>query len=166
MSGQERNSDDMFQELYNNYYKAAFLTASRVIRDADLVQDIVQETFIKVYNRLDTIRNNGNKEAWIKAISRNTAIDFCRRRASRKEVSVLHIEANAASEEDGTDRFIRRCAIQDMLLALEPQLRQSLIMVYEYGMTYEQLANYQRTSVGAVKSKIHRAKKKLRSLAL
>jgi RNA polymerase sigma-70 factor (ECF subfamily) len=45
-----------------------------------------------------------------------------------------------------------------------PPHRNVLLLVYEYGMTYEQLASYQETSVSAVKSRIHRAKEKWRTM--
>ncbi|WP_081735432.1 sigma factor-like helix-turn-helix DNA-binding protein [Paenibacillus gorillae] len=48
--------------------------------------------------------------------------------------------------------------LHELLYTLEPQYRQSLLLVYEQGFTYEQLAAHQNTTVSAVKSKLHRAK--------
>ncbi|MFF2092785.1 RNA polymerase sigma factor [Paenibacillus sp. NPDC058174] len=157
----ERDQEEAFNRIYHQYYSLVYYTAYKVLNDAYMAQDVVQETFINVYSHLHTIRQQKNKAAWIKTISRNKAIDYYRRRAVRNEILDDLIESIGVVEDE-TDSLAEKSALHELLYTLEPQYRQSLLLVYEQGFTYEQLAAYQNTTVSAVKSKLHRAKKKLR----
>ena len=53
----------------------------------------------------------------------------------------------------------------ELLGVLKPEQRKALLLVYGYGWTYKQLASLQKISIGAVKTQIHRAKKKLQAVA-
>lgn len=68
------------------------------------------------------------------------------------------------SVEEEVHRKAEIQLIREQLMTLDPLYRQTLLLVYEYGLTYQQLAAYQKTSISAVKSRIYRAKMKFRSL--
>jgi RNA polymerase sigma-70 factor (ECF subfamily) len=157
--------NEAFNILYRNYYNQVYYSAYAVIKDHFLAQDIVQETFMKVFRHLHALKEEGKKGAWLNVISRNTAIDFYRKRLGCLEISDDNIEINSIAVEEDMDKYIEMKTVRELLFSLEPQHRQSLLLIYEYGLTYEQLASYQNTTVSAVKSKLHRAKKKLRYLA-
>lgn len=161
----DRSNDEAFNVFYRKYYKQMYYSAYSITRDHYLAQDVVQETFIKAYRHFDTLKMEGKKGAWLYVISRNTAIDFYRKRLRCLEISDDNVELNAGVSAEGEERYIEMNLIRELLLTLEPQHRQMLLLIYEYGLTYEQLAAYQNTSVSAVKSRIYRVKVKLRSMA-
>lgn len=154
-----------FNEFYQKYNKQVYYSVYSIIRDHFLAQDVVQETFIKVFRHFNALKEEGKKGAWLNVISRNTAIDFYRKRLRCLEISDDNIEINSVIVEGEIERYIEMEDIRKLLFSLDPQHRQALFLVYDYGLTYEQLATYHNTSVSAVKSKLHRVKKKLRSLA-
>ncbi|QGQ94704.1 RNA polymerase sigma factor [Paenibacillus psychroresistens] len=157
--------NEAFNSLYQNYYNQVYYSAYAVIKDHFLAQDIVQETFMKVFRHLHALKEEGKRGAWLNVISRNTAIDFYRKRLGCLEISDDNIEINSVAVDVGMDTYIELKVTRELLSSLEPQHWQSLLLIYEYGLTYEQLASYQKTSVSAIKSKLYRAKKKLRLLA-
>jgi RNA polymerase sigma-70 factor (ECF subfamily) len=161
----DRTVDETFNTLYETYYKQVYYSAFSVIRDHFLAQDVVQETFVKVFRRFNTFKDKAKKDAWLKVISRNTAIDLYRKRLRRQEIFNEHIELLAGAAEDGMERSIGMKIDRQLLCSLQPKHQNALLLIYEYGMTYEQLASYQNTSVSAVKSQLHRAKTKLQSMA-
>lgn len=160
MSDDSRQKDEAFQVLYSSYLKQVYYSAYSIIKDRELAEDAVQETFLKAYRQFDALKQHNRKEAWLKAISRNVAIDMYRRQ--RREKNGYHRLWYVDRSESSIEQTITDREILDSLLAsLEPVSREALLLVYVYGLSYEQLACYQKTSVSAVKSRIHRAKRKL-----
>jgi RNA polymerase sigma-70 factor (ECF subfamily) len=73
---QDGLGDDYFNALFAKYNKLVYYTAFSITKEHDLSQDVVQETFIKVYRYLDALKGYQKKEAWLKMIAKNIAIDF------------------------------------------------------------------------------------------
>lgn len=155
---------ESFPMMYSRYSKQVYYSAFSVTKDCELAQDAVQETFLKAYRHFDSLKKYDQKEAWLKAISRNVAIDMYRKRC--REMRSYHALENAYRDEANVERtIVDQDFLRGLLSSLEPVYRQALLLVYEYGLTYEQLADYQKTSISAAKSRIHRAKQKLRGAA-
>ncbi|NBD24301.1 RNA polymerase sigma factor [Paenibacillus glycinis] len=159
-------TDEAFDALYEQYHGLVYRIAYAFVKDDFLAQDIVQEVFIKIFAHLASVDGVNNKRAWVKAIARNKAIDYCRKQSRRLVLLTGQIErlagpAEAAAEREGhpgaDDAFA-------MLDKLEPKFRQPLLLLYVHGMSYNQIADAQNTTLGAVKTRIHRAKKKLRAM--
>jgi len=167
---QSKAIGESFQVLYTRYFKQVYYSAFSITKDRELAQDAVQETFLKAYRHFDSLMQHEEKEIWLRAVSRNVAIDmYRRRRREMKSYLALRDTYRGAGDTDRIDierTIVDRYFIRELLSLLEPVNRQALLLVYEYGLTYEQLANYQRTSISAVKSRIHRTKQKLRGAAL
>ncbi|WP_158606580.1 RNA polymerase sigma factor [Paenibacillus ginsengarvi] len=162
-NGRPEGRNDGFRKLFETYYGLVYRSAYSITKDHYLAQDVVQETFMKAYCHLGSLK--GRKfGAWLKAISRNTAIDYYRRALRRGETLGLSVERSTASAEAMPERYIELKCLRELFLALDAPHRQALLLVYEYGLTYEQLAQVQQLSIGAVKSRIHRAKTKLKSM--
>ncbi|MBA2938616.1 RNA polymerase sigma factor [Paenibacillus sp. CGMCC 1.16610] len=157
--------DAAFNALYEQYYTDVYYFTYSVLKDHFLAQDAVQETFLKVFRYFNSIKVEEKKASWLFTITRNTAIDFYRKRLKSLEISHDKMESIAIAAEAEALKNMEKKSIHEQISALEPQFQQSLLLVYEHGLTYEQLAAHQNTTVSAVKSKLHRAKKKLRSLA-
>ncbi|MBP1995728.1 RNA polymerase sigma factor [Paenibacillus eucommiae] len=162
---QGRSKVESFQILYARYFKQVYYSAFSITKDRELAHDVVQETFLKAYRHFDSLKQHDQKEAWLKVVSRNVAIDMYRKRC--RELSSYRALRDADRSETDVERtIVDQEFLSGLLSSLEPIYRQSLLLVYEYGLTYEQLADCQQTSIGAVKSRIHRAKQKLRGAAL
>jgi len=154
---------DSFRTVYDRYYQQAYFSAYAIVKDPYLAQDVAQETFLKVFQHFQHMREEGNQRAWIKAIARNKAIDFYRKTHSTREISVADDLFSDGKLDDGVEGFVEREAIRELLGSIDPHLSRSLLLVYLQGLSYEQLASRQNTTVGAVKSKLHRAKRLLRA---
>nr|WP_245583113.1 RNA polymerase sigma factor [Paenibacillus daejeonensis] len=156
---------EWFHRLYTRYYRLLYYGAYSITRDHELAQDAVQEAFLKAYCRIDSLKRREGSAAWLVAISRHVAIDMYRKR--RREMCSyrsLQVVCRGAASVECT--IVDQDFLQRLLSSLEPVNREALLLIYEYGLTYEQLADCQRISMSAVKSRIHRAKQKLRGLAL
>jgi len=167
---QGRSRGELFQTLYSRYCKQVYYSAYSIINDRELAQDAVQETFLKAYRHFDSFMQQEQQEIWLRAVSRNVAIDMYRRqRREMKSYLALWDASRGMADMDRIDvegTVVDQHFLRKLLSILEPVNRQALLLVYEYGLSYEQLADYQKTSISAVKSRIHRTKQKLRGAAL
>ncbi|MBU5672849.1 RNA polymerase sigma factor [Paenibacillus brevis] len=169
MSNEKEQRDmsnaELLHMLYTRYFKLVYFTAYSVTKDRELAQDAVQETFLKAYCRIDSLKQQGQIHAWLKAVSRNVAIDMYRKQC-REMYSYRSLQDACLGETSVEGAIVDQDFLSGLLSSLKPINRQVLLLVYKYGFTYEQLADCQKTSISAVKSRIHRIKRKLRGMAL
>ncbi len=165
MQQQVSSDAEVLHHLYVSYFKQVYYYAFSIAKDRELAQDAVQETFLKAYRHIELLEQLEQKEAWLKTVSRHVIIDMYRKQ--RREMCVYSGSRDAFLGDTDVERtVVDQHFLRELLSSLNPINRQSLLLVYEYGLTYEQLADRQKTSISAVKSRIHRAKQKLRGVAL
>ncbi len=157
---------DAFVDLYNNMYQQVYFLALSIVKDQYLAQDVVQETFINVYNSIHTLNNNMTFIAWIDRITYNCALKMI---AKSGEISldneVVENVFSAASREEPLDLILSKEKSQtmmDLILELSPEYRTTLILKYYEGMKLEEIASCMECSVGTVKSRLSRGKSALR----
>lgn len=161
---QEREArEDEFNRLYRRYQSLVYKTAYSIVRDRFLAQDVAQEAFMNIFTHLDSITAVANKEAWITAVARNKAIDYCRKKNGRLLLTG-QIERWTGAAEIGMDPAVAIDDMLEQLVKLEPRLRQPLLLLYDQDLSYRQIAANQNTTVGVIKTRIHRARKKLRAM--
>ncbi|RXZ83094.1 RNA polymerase sigma factor [Paenibacillaceae bacterium] len=162
---QKRENVESFHRLYSRYFKQVYHTAFSITKDRELAQDAVQETFLKAYRNLDSLEKHDKEEAWLKTISRNVAIDMYRKRCREMRIYSALLD-DYRGETDVERTIVDQVFLRSLLASLEPINRQAMLLVYAYGLTYEQLADCQQTSISAARSRVHRAKEKLRGLVM
>ncbi|MFS0726374.1 RNA polymerase sigma factor [Paenibacillus sp. 1P07SE] len=161
---QGMSNAEWFQMLYTRYYRLLYYWAYSITRDRELAQDAVQETFLKAYRHIGSLKRQDRLIAWLIAICRHVAIDMYRKR--RRELCYQSLEDACGGEASVERTVVEQDYLRELLSSLKPISREALLLIYVYGLTYEQLADCQRISVSAVKSRIHRAKQKVRGAAL
>src|ERR1700723_108510 len=80
----KRRDPQALAELYDRYGRVAYSLVLRVVRDQAIAEDLVQETFLRVWNRVHSIDSErGAIGPWLLAVARNRAIDYLRSQAGR-----------------------------------------------------------------------------------
>ncbi|UKS24536.1 RNA polymerase sigma factor [Paenibacillus sp. HWE-109] len=125
---------------------------------------VVQETFVKAFRHIDELSDENIQQAWLAVTSRNAAIDVYRKRYRRLEIMGDWTELQTGTARRDIEMFAEKEYIRELLLHIKPLHRQALLLIYKNGLTYEQLACIQKSSVNTVKARTHRAKLKLRSM--
>jgi RNA polymerase sigma-70 factor (ECF subfamily) len=93
----QRRDPQALAELYDRYGRTAYSLILRMVRDKSIAEDLVQETFLRVWNRVHTIDSaKGAIGPWLLAIARNGAIDYLRSSAGRERNAVELDEAGHA----------------------------------------------------------------------
>ena len=155
--------DIAFEYLFNRYSEAIrrlLLHRSTSLEDTE---DLLQETFIKVYINLQRYSDNYTFGQWIYTIARNTHIDFERRRQndlSIDEKFSIPI-ASSPSPEDNLINIQQRSQIENYINCLPQQYQQLFSMRFLEDYSYEEIAEKLNLPMGTVKTQIHRARERI-----
>jgi RNA polymerase sigma-70 factor, ECF subfamily len=147
--------DRALPELYRRYERRLFGLGIRLLGDAGLAEELVQETFIRLWrtaDRFDPAR--GTVTAFVLSIARRLAIDLWRRPSSRR----AQPEAEpAAPVEETIDRLLLQFAVRDALDSLPQAQREVLELSYYSDLTQTEVASRLRIPLGTVKSRAYHA---------
>ena len=132
-------------------------------RSADISEDLLQDTWIRIHKARHTYRPPAPVLPWLYSIAEHTRLDGYRRRQRRQgRESTLENAPEPASEQ--TDDVVQRLTLQKLMLALPESQRQVLIMLKVSGLSLEEVARIQGSTVGAIKLRAHRAYHTLRTM--
>lgn len=160
-------NDEVFVRLVRRYKKRVFGLAARFARDADDLDDICQDVFIKIYENLGRFRNDAPFEHWLSRITIRTCYDALRRRRKEKlhlPLATIHYQiedetqgANEAAEE-------ARNLLEVGLAGLRSDERLIITLLELEGNSVREVAALTGWSEGNVKVRAHRARQKLKFL--
>ena len=172
----QRGDLDSFNRLVLEYQSVVYNVAYRIMGEADSASDAAQEAFISAYKNIGGYRG-GSFKAWLLRIVTNACYDELRRRKRRPAASLEALtvvdtgpdaegEAQLVSEAESPESHAERVeladAIQHCLDALPDDQRMAVVMCDVRGMEYGEIAASMGTALGTVKSRIARARLKLR----
>lgn len=162
-------SEEVLRHVDRLYWFARLLT-----RDAAWAEDLVQQTLLRAYEKADQLRLEGNCRAWLFAILRNLY-----RMALRRQPGGLSGESSAGeayafevrqelypppvTPEALVEQELSLEALERGIGALPPMYREVVILADLQGLTYEEVAVVIECAVGTVKSRLYRARNRLRA---
>ena len=171
-----------FQLLVERYQDRIFSLARHYTRNAVDVEDLVQETFLKAFSRLDTFQRQSSFFTWLYRIAVNTILDGIKRR-SRSPVKAVEdpeaigaIGAGEASGHSGSTRIsgpsagmereeiarITRAILEEM-----PEIFRAVLVMREFeDLSYQEMAEVLQISIGTVESRLFRARARFKERLL
>lgn len=154
-------------ELYDRYSRPVYSTGMRLLGDASLAEELVQDVFLKVWRRAETFEpGRGNFSTWLYGISRNRAFDLHRRQRVRP-VSAgpesLEWAPAASMPEFDPQARVDGWDLARALSGLPPHHREILVLAYHEGLTQTEISRRTGLPLGTVKSRVTAALKRLRS---
>jgi RNA polymerase sigma-70 factor (ECF subfamily) len=172
-----RGSEKAYRELLDRYQRPVFSLVYRMVRDREHAEDLAQETFVKVFNHLDSFNPKYKFSSWIFKIASNLAIDALR----KKELDTVSLDgsrnASTADEVDATRITVESRdenpeelleakelgeEIEQAIAGLRPEYRTAILLRHVEGRPYEEIAEIMEIPLGTVKTYIHRARSELR----
>lgn len=158
-----------FAELYRATSPRLFAIAIRMLRSADLAEDVLQEAYVLIWRKAYRYQpERGAATAWLSAIVRNCAIDLLRARA---KAPVVAEDVEAEAEPDpievvDADRLWMSIRTNDRLrlclAKLPEEQRRCILLAYYYGKSHEEIAVAVCSPLGTVKSWVRRGLLKLK----
>ena len=161
-----RGDDDALGILYDRFGRLAYGVAFRILRDAALAEDAVQEAFLAVWRSADAYkRERAKPSTWILTVVHRRAVDLVRREQRRRgePLEAAPEPTTAPADEDVTLRD-RRAAVRAALDALPGDQRQALELAYYGGLTQSELAERLGVPLGTIKSRMFAGLGRLREL--
>lgn len=170
----KRGDLDSFNRLVIEYQDKLYNTAYRILGDPALAADATQEAFLSAFRKLKSYRG-GSFKAWLLRIVTNACYDELRRKKRRPTTSLEPLTENdeemesprwladpAASPEKQIETSELEQAIQNCIEALPPEFRAVVVLTDIQGLDYKEAATVLNKPLGTIKSRLARARLRLR----
>jgi RNA polymerase sigma-70 factor (ECF subfamily) len=168
--------EEAFGELVKMYHQRVYNLAYGMVNNAEDAAELAQQTWVKVWNKLGSFKEDAKFFTWVYRVASNTGLDFLRHRARlREDVLLDGVEPavdpdldRAASQNPRPDRELAQSEIREMfeksLESLSPDHRTALILREVDGLSYEEIAKITGCRKGTVMSRIFYARKKMQEM--
>lgn len=153
-----------FRKLVHQHQQPVFRFACNLIGDAHDAEDIAQEVFLAAYDHLESYDTKRAKMlTWLFTMTRNKCLNYLKR--SRPALTGDAIPAAKHTvQSDETARLEFWSRLDEALNALPIEQKTAFVLAEIEGLPYADIAHIEQTTLGTVKSRIHRAKQRLRAV--
>jgi len=162
---------DAFNQLVLEYQNLAYSVAYRLLFNTEAAADAVQDSFIKAYRALESFRG-GSFRSWLMRIVTNTCYDQLRAQKRQRTDSLddFPVEEEFVTQlidgRESPDQFVERQELSELIEAaiasLPDDQRTVLVLCDIHGYAYEEIAEMTGVAMGTVKSRISRARGRMR----
>jgi len=161
-----------FRALYDRYGNLVYSAALRVVRDAQIAEDMVQEIFLRIWRKPESyVAQRGRFVTWLTSVTRNRAVDEVRSRGRRFRHETASPEEQErelpASEQDDpaltAELSDQRRLILAALKHIPAEQREIIELAYFGGLTQQEIADRLSQPLGTVKTRIRLGMQKLRA---
>jgi RNA polymerase sigma-70 factor (ECF subfamily) len=170
--GPRVDQSTIFEGLMRKTHRQAYSLAYRLTGNSAEAEDLVQESFVRAFRFFGKYDPAMPFSSWLYRIMTNAHIDSVRRKGKLKTMSLEQggADGNTTWElpdmDSSPDRMMLHEAldepVQKALSSMTPEFRMAVLLADVEGMAYEEIAEVMKTSVGTVRSRIHRGRKQIR----
>ncbi|MCG8458043.1 MAG: sigma-70 family RNA polymerase sigma factor [Holophagales bacterium] len=165
-------SSEAYRILVERYQRPVLGLVARMVRDPGLAEDLAQEAFVRAFRNLHRFDPSRSFRSWLFKIAHNRTIDHLRIKSPPTvalEVSSADGEDSwevlEAADDEGPHRRAEgaelRRALAESIAALGPRYREVILLRFQGGLAYHEIAEATGQTMGSVKVLLHRARKKL-----
>jgi RNA polymerase sigma-70 factor (ECF subfamily) len=166
-------NSDSFQYLYWKYSRRVFAICKRMVNDESIAEDLVQETFLCAFRRLNTFRGDSLFSTWLHRIAVNASLMYLRK--TKIDPCAKSVELQPQDEDEVQRDFFTvrdhrlmdtadRIRLERAVGMLPPGYRIMFILHDIEGYEHSEIASIIGCSAGNTKSQLHKARKRLRQL--
>ncbi|MGB5435335.1 MAG: sigma-70 family RNA polymerase sigma factor [Maribacter sp.] len=163
---QPKTQAKAFEVLINTYKERLYWHIRRIVVNHDDTDDVLQNTFIKVYKNIDGFKGDSKLYSWMYRIATNEALTFLKQKANKLGISEPDLQERIVGNLqadiyfDGDEIQLK---LQEAIATLPEKQKLVFNMKYFQEMKYEEISEILNTSVGGLKASYHLAVKKLES---
>lgn len=165
----EKSRNTALQHLITKYQQKLYWLIRKIVIDHDDTDDVLQNTFIKIWKGLENFKEESQLFTWLYRIATNEALTFLRNKQKQNTTSIHPIEYQLSKSLESDEYFKGddiQMKLQQAILTLPEKQRVVFNMRYYEEMPYEQMSEVLETSVGALKASYHHAAKKIEEYLL
>ena len=158
--------NEAFEKLFKTYYDAVCRYVIRIIKDQDTTEEIVQATFVNLWEKKDLIREDISFKSYLFRVAYNTALNYLKHKkvvanyVNKKQERITEIQSSFVSHQPD---FEIQSRIKDALSDLPPQCQRVFRMSREEGLKYHEIAEELGISKKTVEVHMGKALKLLRN---
>ena len=162
-----------FEQIVKRYKNQLLNFAYRFLGDIEDSEDIVQETFLRIFRKRNAYKNIAKFSTWIYTITGNLAKTELRRRKKRKLFSIsslgydekdYELPDHRRGPEEKADSVVKEEIIQKAIDVLSPKFKEVVILRDIQELSYEEISKILKIPLGTVKSRVNRARLKLQEI--
>jgi RNA polymerase sigma-70 factor (ECF subfamily) len=155
-----------FGRLVEAYQGSVYNLACRMLGNSLEAEDAAQEAFLRAFTKLRTYRSERKFSTWLLSITSHYCIDRLRRRrftwlSLEEPLPPARLQSELGLPEEAALRGETRAEVGRLLDGLEPAYRAPIVLRYWYDLSYDEIADTLGITLGAVKSRLHRARLKM-----
>jgi RNA polymerase sigma-70 factor, ECF subfamily len=167
------SQEELFRNLVIEHQEMVINTCYRFVFNREDAEDLAQEVFVEVFRSLDRFREEAKMSTWIYRIAVSKSLDHLRRMKRKKRFGSLKRligsedpgeDIAASSSDTPAETYVgqeRMKILQDALDTLPDSQKTAFLLSKQEGFSNQEIADILKTSVSAVESLVHRAKKNL-----
>lgn len=160
----EKTQKKAFSVLVNNYSERLYWQIRKIVISHDDANDVLQNTFIKIWNNIDHFRGDSKLLTWLYKIAINESITFINKQRQQQNISMDDADTFLAAKLESDSYFDgdeAQMKLQKAILTLPDKQRIVFNLKYFEELKYEEMSSILDTSVGALKASYHHAVKKI-----
>lgn len=165
-----QGSQDAYREIVERYQRPVFGLIRRMVRDQGTAEDLAQEVFVKAFRALASFDRSRKFSSWLFKIAHNTGIDQLRKRqldtvalettdSEEPNLSAVLADTKVESPETRVHRGDIADALEAALSTLRIEYREVVLLRFQEGLAYEEIAQVTELPLGTVKTHLFRARK-------
>jgi len=162
-------SETAYSDLLGRFQRPVFSLVRRMVGDPGLAEDLAQEVFLKAFRALGSFDQSRKFSSWLFKIAHNTAIDYLRKKQldtvaletsdpSDPDLVAIIPDSSSESPETSAHRRDMAEALEQALGSLRPAYREVVVLRFQEGLAYEEIAEITDLPLGTVKTHLHRAR--------
>jgi len=155
-------ADDSLSAIYSKFSTQLHAFIASRVSDPDDVMDILQDVFLKIHVKLDTLEEETRLQSWIFQIARNTIVDFHRSRKALSRIDDAREVTDTVEVEDAGTRLA--FGLREMVDQLPEPYREAIRLVEFEGVSQKDLAKRLGLSFSGAKSRVQRGRAMLRDM--
>ena len=149
-----------FAEIVQAHQAMVFSIALHYLQDRGLAEDLAQEVFLELYQRIAAIQSPDHLTYWLRRVTVNRCIDQGRRKKHRRETALEDSPEPLASDGEADPLLLGR--LEESLATLPEKHRMMVVLRYQEGLGPAEIAELLEMPVNTVKSTLHRTMDELR----
>jgi RNA polymerase sigma-70 factor (ECF subfamily) len=169
MFKEESSKNFAFNLIIKKYQQKLYSIIRRMIISHDDTDDVLQNTFIKMWHHLDGFKEDSQLYTWLYRIATNESLTFLKKKRTKFFVPIVDVEYKLSQSLE-SDQYFKgdeiQLRLQKAILKLPEKQRLVFNMKYFEEMKYEDMSEILGTSVGALKASYHIAVKKIEEYVL
>jgi RNA polymerase sigma-70 factor (ECF subfamily) len=163
----KRGEQSALKDIYQTHGKRVYALCVRLSGDAEIAEDITQEVFVQVWQKIHNFHGNSKFSTWLHSVASNIAIGYMRKQKSwwrswfgsdeQNETALERLETT----DDASDYDLSRSGLDQHIAQLPEQARIVFVLFAIEGWRHEEISKELNIAVGSSKAQYHRAKKLL-----